>query len=68
LKCESELKSTTAGGTWQVIAVTDNTVNSGVLIIYLYFTKSMVVIVRIEQTNKQTTRQTDKQTDKQTET
>jgi len=30
--------------------------------VYLYFTKSMVVIVRIEQTNKQTDRQISTQT------
>ena len=35
--------------------------------IYLYFTKSMVVIVGVEQTNKQTPNR-DTQTDKQIET
>jgi len=33
--------------------------------IYLYFTKKMVVVVRIEQTNKQTARQINRQINKQ---
>jgi len=41
-------------------AAADSTINT-LNYIYLYFTKSMVVIVRIEQTNKQTTRQITRQ-------